>query len=443
MARVHLAVNSFFVLLFLCHAGLGGSNPIQENIDKHPHLRFTPRRDPRTQPSGEEPSRHFVNHGGLPKPKARENVEEMSINLPSCGLCPSKSEITPCACTCVTDRLDVTLDCSSGISTLYQVHQILSSTDFPTTMLHSFTLQNTTVADTITQALWGPLSFELIWMSYNHIPYVDNHAFAPSNATLRELYLDYNEIEYFHWPDIEEVPVLEVLSLEHNRIPFLPNEAFSHAALKRVILNNNVIQGISSDAFAGLTRVEEINLSYNSLTRVENNAFRFNDLRLEGQRLVLNLENNHINSISPSAFVGIKSLTLQLRHNFLHTLNQDCFQPIIDATQGLTFFMVNNNPIQCNCSVAWIKHNETVSQCFDDFACSNLGSVNIGSVEVEDLGDCEMEPRGRDGGRQEGSGATICATPPCRNSTTTSSRRNSNGTKNLSGNSTVVRWLRA
>uniref|UniRef100_A0A8C6U922 Fibronectin leucine rich transmembrane protein 2 n=1 Tax=Neogobius melanostomus TaxID=47308 RepID=A0A8C6U922_9GOBI len=140
---------------------------------------------------------------------------------------------------------------------------------------------------------------------------------------------------------------LKELRLDENRIAVIAEEAFQNVTrLQRLLLDGNLLtdEGIAPGTFRDLTTLRELALARNSLT--------FPPPLLPTRSLVkLSLQENQINQIPVAAFAGLSRLErLDISTNQLQTLTQGVF----DELSHLRQLMVRNNPWRCDCSVKWV-----------------------------------------------------------------------------------------
>lgn len=155
---------------------------------------------------------------------------------------------------------------------------------------------------------------------------------------------------------------LKILNLSSNKLVAVPPELFqSSRVIKHISLANNslsvlapgLLEGldqmenldlsrnrltndwVNRDTFAGLIRLIILNLSYNSLGRLDPKSFQdLNNLQ------VLNLDNNAIETISNGAFAELKNLHhLSISDNKLKVLNEHIFSNLFVLNQ---LYMDNN-----------------------------------------------------------------------------------------------------
>ena len=174
--------------------------------------------------------------------------------------------------------------------------------------------------------------------------------FVSQLSSLRELYLDYNKIEYLPDNLFSNSRRLETLSLKGNFISNLRSEyifAGLHFSLKRLNLGSNKIQSISRRVFMQTTKLKELNLERNQLgshfdtvifrntqptmpwlaslsdSEIQLNTELINTFEgVESELKILNLENNQLKANHLWSLVNLLNIeTLKLGNNDFSGLN--------------------------------------------------------------------------------------------------------------------------
>uniref|UniRef100_A0A6V7KH69 Ig-like domain-containing protein n=1 Tax=Bracon brevicornis TaxID=1563983 RepID=A0A6V7KH69_9HYME len=176
-------------------------------------------------------------------------------------------------------------------------------------------------------------------------------------------------------------PETQVLDASENYIRVLPSRIFTKVSLtnlQRLYLKKCRMQQIDKDAFAGLTNLVELDLSYNLLSTVPSKSLgkaaflrdlslAHNQLeRVNGDAFIttpnlvkLDLSNARIVDIDANGFRGLESLeTLKLNGNRIATFHSDTFMPL----NKIKSVELQDNPWICNCHLRemrlWMfKHN--------------------------------------------------------------------------------------
>jgi protein toll len=189
---------------------------------------------------------------------------------------------------------------------------------------------------------------------------------------LRELYLNDNRLRYIHQNAFTATRSIETLQLENNRLSFALDEIeitldqihqyntpFQYLGeLRRLILRNNSITKIYSDWCMVNLQLEELDLSFNNITKV-----RDLDLQFLSTEIKLNLSNNHIVEVD---FSGLELMVMA--------------QESLDKASKV-HVSFQSNPIVCNCLLlGFVKYlqNEMVASVKKVFDISVDGILCAG-----------------------------------------------------------------
>lgn len=120
---------------------------------------------------------------------------------------------------------------------------------------------------------------------------------------LKILVIDQGSLTNFD--NIRELVGLRRVSLQHNEIEHLTTDSFKGmTSLEDVLLGDNKISTIPAGTFDGLPNLKRLILNKNSLRSLEPNLFK-NNLKLEE----LEFFNNRLSQIDSTVFSSLKSLT--------------------------------------------------------------------------------------------------------------------------------------
>lgn len=208
--------------------------------------------------------------------------------------------------------------------------------------LQHLNLQHNNISELSSATLTGLNALRTLNLSYNHIDQIPSGLFS-SSKELREILLQNNELYELPKGVFHQLAQLLVLDLSKNLLT-------SHH--------------INNETFAGLIRLVILNLSHNSLTRLDSQTFK--ELYF---LQVLNLRNNSIGYIDENTFTPLYNLhELNLAENRLHTLNDKLF----NGLQVLSKLTLNNNLISI------VELNVFKN-------CSDLKELDLSSNQLEDV----------------------------------------------------------
>ncbi|XP_042877654.1 uncharacterized protein LOC122256788 [Penaeus japonicus] len=303
-----------------------------------------------------------------------------------CNLCPLPEEILPCKCVC-NNGTSAELTCGPDLLTCTELTDILTMVSFPAPHYIRLRVDGTQLQCKIEAEMWGAaLTFEEVHLVNNYFDMVDNHAFFPFHTTLKVLNLEKNALRFVNFPTMSDQPFLETLLLSDNEIDFMPGySAMELDALRVLMVDRNKLCRLQPNTFAGLPRLELLDLSHNAIPKLEEEALRIPDHA--APHLLVNLSSNSIASIEKNAFSGVQSAWLDLRRNALETLPEVVLRPLVEETRGALHISVDGNPLNCDPDFCWIVKNQTIAKYFDNFLCPNLNKY-LNDVKVEDVGGC-------------------------------------------------------
>lgn len=213
------------------------------------------------------------------------------------------------------------------------------------------------------------------------------HGAVRSLPRLTNLILAYNGVEDVDGGAFLDLGSLETLDLSFNSISFI--NAFDSLNIKKLILKNNQIVQISSDAFDKLPNLEEVDVRLNLLAEWDPNWFAGSPKLRD-----INFSSNYIWQLPQDAFKNVKGVhgtgtetvftkvqlmynmierldnnalrgnedfgTLNLDWNKISVLNEDMFS----SFKHLYRFSVNDNKLACVPKNLYYPYNTTVHALF-------------------------------------------------------------------------------
>ena len=184
-------------------------------------------------------------------------------------------------------------------------------------------------------------------LSYNKLTIVAG-AFA-SLKSLRKLILNGCQLVTLSPTVFSEGMALQELLLDFNNFTTIPGETFSKLKNITVIeLNDNQITILPSHSFADLPKLRMLHFHNNTIRKIEKEAFK--NLPMLNQ--LHSLKNNRIEgNITKDMFVGLDSLrSLDLEKNLITSIEN-----LHNSLPRLLFFTISNNPLHCDCAIAWMR----------------------------------------------------------------------------------------
>lgn len=150
------------------------------------------------------------------------------------------------------------------------------------------------------------------------------------------------------------------LSLRNLNIEKIDDNAFDHENfgkyLEKLDLSNNKLKRIDAHALGKLTRLEQLNLAGNKLT--------FGDRNFEKNTLLrtINLSNNDIQFLSPKVFAGLHRVDrIDLSRNHIKNIDACVFSGVqsspISSKYSPIEIDLQENPVDCDCTVFYLNRH--------------------------------------------------------------------------------------
>ncbi|XP_067946289.1 nyctalopin-like [Watersipora subatra] len=268
------------------------------------------------------------------------------------------------------------------IETLDLQHNKLRNLDFLTThdfpRLRQLLLRDNELVSISPESFVLVPALENLNLDDNHLQGKLNFLQHPSLKGLFHLNLDHNDLENIDPEDFLYLTNLKRLLLSRNQlrsIDFLRHPIFRQ--LYGFGAAHNLLETVEPSIFADKHLLKWIELSNNLLTNVTFLA-SCGLRRLEE----IYLSANRIKSLPEKSFQATTTLIIvDVSRNELETLPRCALQPFY--TQ-LFMFDISQNPMQCNCQIAWLQdkrrdiHTEKQSQC------ANLEFLSTDEYEIDD-----------------------------------------------------------
>jgi Leucine-rich repeat (LRR) protein len=146
----------------------------------------------------------------------------------------------------------------------------------------------------------------MMWLRYvnlqnNRLTTIDPNLFFSMN-NLETVLLGFNQLTTLSPTTFRHTPPLNYIGLENNRITHIPAGMFTNQWLRKVALNNNMISSIGEGAIQGFGSQGRIrcilDLHHNQLTRLSSDIFNGSFANIG----TFSIGNNQINAIEPNFF---------------------------------------------------------------------------------------------------------------------------------------------
>ena len=174
--------------------------------------------------------------------------------------------------------------------------------------------------------IFGPITFEEIYMSNNQLKTIGDNVFQNMNVTLRIVQISFNEIKQFPFDHMSSFTKIVKLVLSNNKLTLMAN--LNSKTLSYIDLNNNVglyfsgeefigapnlsvirlhnigMEHVSPNLFVSQKKASSVDLSNNHIEALETDSFHFEGSTLKS----LNLEYNKIVSLDPETITGMYNI---------------------------------------------------------------------------------------------------------------------------------------
>jgi len=181
---------------------------------------------------------------------------------------------------------------------------------------------------------------------------------------------------------IVELPLLQTsdrvwgLTFGHNLISHIPVNTFRGVPnLFSVNLDNNLIDEIQSGTLTGFPKLGLVSLDHNRLRRIPSGLIDV-PVTVVGNKEVT-FDNNLIEVVEMASVTGLgEGDEVRLHNNSLTTLDEAAFRPFFEAGVLLT---LAGNPLLCECDMAWLvttpgfmSQVTDAATCHDGFPLADL-----------------------------------------------------------------------
>ena len=172
------------------------------------------------------------------------------------------------------------------------------------------------------------------------------------SQSVRHLDLRFNQISDIEVGSFLHLPECTYMPLSNNKLTNIQSGMFKGLqSLEYLTLDNNGIYHIEGRSFSHLPQCHNLDLYDNKLTQIREDM-------LVGMYSLKNLDlsGNEISHIESGSFTKTQQLQyVDLSSNKLSTIQQDMFSI---PQQGQLTLLIEDNPLQCDREVCWIKQGE-------------------------------------------------------------------------------------
>lgn len=244
-------------------------------------------------------------------------------------------------------------------------------------------------------------------MRGNEITELAPDSFKGTDQIVGRLDLGSNQITRVDFTIFNGFTQLQVLNLGQNLLTSI-EDAGEAPNLRVLYLFSNRIDAISPNAFQRLPNLEYLDLRWNNLQVLAPAS-----LAVSADRWQLRLRSNQISTLDQVFSQGKKkkgyedtfkggtfkgSLVLYTDHlpylvdlslNNVGTLTDVVYGPLIESAllEGSKIYLAGN-PIQCDCSLAWLAKNGRLLAAVVGGKCDGEGGMAIGDVNIHEFAKC-------------------------------------------------------
>ncbi|XP_029832629.3 oplophorus-luciferin 2-monooxygenase non-catalytic subunit-like [Ixodes scapularis] len=288
--------------------------------------------------------------------------------------CPEAADFLPCTC----DMGGIGCGKANSTAVLTKAFQ----TDGPKEH-RDLWIQRSTV-ESFPPGVLGDFVFRNVYIEVNaNLTSFNLSSLNKSRTFIMKLSLFGNALTTFAYSGIGGFPKLIMLNLGKNRLERIPDNAFQHPKLTKLVLSDNPIQAVGAYAFFALPKLEMLHLTGTRITRLGNYAL---SLRSRVPKLKVLLSEGNLASLSPLAFSDTRAQMLCLELNNLTEFPRDVFFPILEqlgqrrqVTWEVSTLRVTGNPFSCTgCSFKWLvdlKNQLLSRQLLSGFFCADGTSL--------------------------------------------------------------------
>ncbi|KAK7071907.1 hypothetical protein SK128_006267 [Halocaridina rubra] len=296
--------------------------------------------------------------------------------------CPAAEDILPCSCN-VDENNHVKLDCSD-VTGEEELASIMAK-EFPSNEVFSLMIQYNMNLKTLKTTTLADKIFTEIHIQAGGLESVDAGACLGSVSTLKKMDFRTNKLTVYPFDEIPQYtsllqlrlggnlfetfphissPTLEFLDLHGHDFGAIPDGALSDLpSLEILFIYRAGLTEIPFETFEGTTKLRDIDISYNEISRIEG-------LTMHGDDSYIIADHNQIVSsgLSANSFTGVKDY-VSMWNNLVDVFDEATWRPLLEGGARLD---ITDNPLKCDCTIAWLVLNGTLmNQLAYEPTCSN------------------------------------------------------------------------
>ena len=238
--------------------------------------------------------------------------------------------------------------------------------------LHTLRLDNNNIQYIPVASMAAISNLRNLHLAKNHIESIEDLAFE-SLPKLRLLHINDNSISRIEPLAFNNLVNLELLDLSFNQLDSEPIKALNALpVLHHLDLSGNIWRQLPASFLRGLHQLKTLNISYMEyLRRVDPDAFRMDNSTEKVALTHLIMTNNALWSRLPVRLLD------DLPHLQHIDLSANAFETLAKPQPfdqwSLKYLNVAYNPLECNCSLAWLwqlYHNESNDMVVVNVTCN-------------------------------------------------------------------------
>ncbi|CAL4063303.1 unnamed protein product, partial [Meganyctiphanes norvegica] len=288
-------------------------------------------------------------------------------------LCPNAEDIYPCQCDYVRRSVasySLYLRCDN-VTSEDELSNVFNAY-FPIKNFTSFFISDNQYIKVLETDIFNNVSFDNFVFFNTSLEEIQNGAFSSSYEALDTFVAYKNNIHTFPFEDLSKCSRLRILNLAHSPLISVPADEFQGiSTLEGIFIEND--DTTFTGNYQSLSNLTELDLSFNNITFIPSSFCKTGSSQLKK----VDLGHNRIDKVEPDAFDSVYWLWISMRGNYLTTLDEATWKPLLEAKVRL---QASNNPLDCGCDIAWLyAEPHLLEQITDDTTCrdgQNIHNLN-------------------------------------------------------------------
>jgi len=305
--------------------------------------------------------------------------------------CPEPADIQPCTCS-YDHRGKLVLDCSH-VQSNGQLAQSLAAY-FPYSEFSELKIglnYHVTDLEDITRGQ----RYYSVYLDTPNLKHVAPNFLYQSFSTIEQITINNGELFEAEFPfsNLQYMSMLKVLSLRNNYLlHHLPS--LKAPKLADFEFYSNGVRTLANAPFQNCPELLRVNLEHNYISHLPVHTFV---IRAQYSYDFF-FAYNRISSIENTAFYIPRAdsntkVFISLRRNQLAYLDGRTFRPLVDRTGNRTVVDISENPLLCDCQLAWMFENSPVHgypymKVFDGFGATCMNGTLLSELKKDDFAEC-------------------------------------------------------